>query len=222
MIQIINVKEGHNIDKFNAAAKQAHDHPDTHGLLIKVYANWCGHCQNMAADWNRLIKELKQKYSCKKSGCVLTIANIEAVNLEPTDPVIQNLKYIPKDIHGVPMITYINKGIRSLEYSDERSYPKMLKWIVSHPEFTLVRRHGKKTHRHDENESILHDITKKARTKFKHLHRDTLKRFHKEMRRQHKRSVRSRMPTPVAITASGAKQQQQQQQHKVPAYLLHP
>jgi len=220
MIQIINVKEGHNIDKFNAAAKQAHDHPDTHGLLIKVYANWCGHCQNMAADWNRLIKELKQKYSCKKSGCVLTIANIEAVNLEPTDPVIQNLKYIPKDIHGVPMITYINKGIRSLEYSDERSYPKMLKWIVSHPEFTLVRRHGKKTHRHDENESILHDITKKARTKFKHLHRDTLKRFHKEMRRQHKRSVRSRMPTPVAITASGAKQQQQQ--HKVPAYLLHP
>jgi hypothetical protein len=216
MIQIIDVKEGHNIDKFNEAAKQAHEHPDTHGLLIKVYANWCGHCQNMAADWNRLIKELKQKYSCKKSGCVLTIANIEAVNLEPTDPVIQNLKYIPKDIHGVPMISYINKGIRSLEYSDDRVYPKLLKWVVSHPEFTLVRRHGKKTLRHHENESILHDITKKARTKFKHLHRDTLKRFHKEMRRQHKRSVRSRMPTPVAITASGA------QQHKVPAYLLHP
>jgi len=219
MIQIIDVKDGHNIDKFNEAAKQAHDHPDTHGLLIKVYATWCGHCQNMAVDWNRVIKELKHKYSCKKSGCVLTIANIEAVNLEPSDPVLQNLKYIPKDIHGVPLIVYINKGIRSLEYSDERSYSKMLNWVVSHPEFALVRRHGKKTIRHDDNHTILHDITKKARTKFKHFHRDTLKRFHKEMRRQHKRSVRSRMPTPVARIGSGAQQQQQQQQHKVPAYL---
>lgn len=217
MIQIIDVKDGHNIDKFNAAAKQAHDHPDTHGLLIKVYATWCGHCQNMAADWNRLIKELKQKYSCKKSGCVLTIANIEAVNLEPSDPVLQNLKYIPKDIHGVPLIVYINKGNRSLEYSDERSYLKMLNWVVSHPEFALVRRHSKKTIRHDENHAKLHDITKIARTKFKHFHRDTLKRFHKEMRRQHKRSVRSRMPTPVARIGSGA--QQQQQHHEVPAYL---
>jgi len=193
MIQIIDVKEGHNIDKFNAAAKQAHEHPDTHGLLIKVYADWCGHCRNMTEDWNRLIKELKQKYSCKKSGCVLTIANIQAVNLEPSDPVLQNLKYIPKDIHGVPMITYINKGVRSLEYSDERSYPKMLKWVVSHPEFTLVKRTNTK--------SVLGGITKKAKTKFKEFHRDTLRRFHKEMRRQHKRSVRSRMATPVATAA---------------------
>jgi hypothetical protein len=199
MIQIIDVKDGHNINKFNEAAKQAHEHPDTHGLLIKVYANWCGHCRNMTHDWNRLIKELKHKYSCKKSGCVLTIANIEAVNLEPSDPVLQNLKYIPKDIHGVPMITYINKGVRSLEYSDERSYSKMLNWVVSHPEFGLVKRTNTK--------SVLSGITKKARTKFKDFHRDTLKRFHKEMRRQHKRSVRSRMPTPVATAA------------QVPAYL---
>ena len=200
MIHFIDVKEGHNIDKFNAAAKQAHDHPETHGLLIKVYASWCGHCQNMAAEWDRVIKELKGHYRCKKPGCVLTIANIQAVNMEPTDPVLQNLKYIPKDIHGVPLIAYLNKGVRSLEYSDERVYPNMLKWIVSHPEFALVKRGNSK--------STLHSITKKARTKFREFHRDTLKRFHKKMRRQHKRSVRSRMPTPVAAPAA-----------QVPAYL---
>lgn len=199
MIEVIDVKDGHNIDKFNEAAKQAHDHPDTHGILIKVYADWCGHCRNMTQDWNRLIKELKHKYSCKKSGCVLTIANIQAVNLEPSDPVLQNLKYIPKDIHGVPMITYINKGVRSLEYSDERVYSNILKWVVSHPEFALVK--------HTNSKSALRGITKKARTKFKDFHRDTLKRFHKDMRRQHKKSVRSRMPTPVATAA------------QVPAYL---
>ena len=194
MIQIIDVKEGHNIDKFNAAAKQAHDHPETHGLLVKVYADWCGHCQNMKAEWERVIKELKKHYCCKNPDCVLTIANIQAVNLEPTDPVLQNLKYIPKDIQGVPLIVYINKGVRSLEYSDERVYSEMLKWIVSNPQFTLVRKNTDASSKH----STLRGITKRANIKFKELHRNTLRRFHKEMRRQHKRSVRSRMPTPVA------------------------
>lgn len=205
MIQFIDVKDGHNIDKFNQAAKQAHDHPDTHGLLVKVYATWCIHCTNMTPHWDRLIKELKHKYSCKNPDCVLTIANIQAVNLEPTDPVIQKLKYIPKDIHGVPMIAYINKGVRSLEYSNERVYSNMLNWIVSNPEFPLVKRSSSKS-------STLRGITKKARPKFKEFHRDTLKRFHKEMRRQHKRSVRSRMATPVAAPAAAAAAQ-------VPAYL---
>jgi len=207
MIEIIDVNEDQNIEKFNAAAKQAHDNPETHGLLIKVYADWCGHCRNMTADWKRLIDDLTKNYKCKKDGCVLTIANIQVVNMEPDDPVLTNLKYIPKDIQGVPMISYISKGVRSLEYSNERVYSKMLKWIVSHPDFELVRHHGKKTH----HRGTLRGITKKARTKFKHFHRDTLKRFHKEMRRQHKRSVRSRMATPVAAPAAAAAQ--------VPAYL---
>jgi thiol-disulfide isomerase/thioredoxin len=214
MIQIIDVKENKNIEKFNAAAKQARDHPETHGLLVKVYADWCGHCQNMTADWKRLIDDLTKNYECKKAGCVLTIANIQAVNLEPSDPVIQNIKYIPKDIQGVPTIMYVNKGTRGLEYSNERVYSEMLKWVVSHPEFALVRRQSdnKET---KQRRSTLHSITKKARTKFKHFHRDTLKRFHKEMRRQHKRSVRTRMPTPVA-------RMQQTNDQQAPAYLRQP
>ena len=201
MLQFIEVNdEIDNFEKFNAAAKHAHDHPDTHGLLVKIYADWCGHCQHMKSDWKRLIHELKKNYQCKKPGCVLTIANIRAVNLEPSDPVIQKLKYIPKDIQGVPLIVYINKGMRSLEYSDERIFPKMLKWVVSHPDFALVKRGSSK--------STLRGITKKANIKFKEIHRNTLRRFHKEMRRRRKRSVRSRMATPVTAPAA-----------QVPAYL---
>jgi hypothetical protein len=158
----------------------------------------------MKADWKRLTHELKTKYQCKKPGCVLTIANIRAVNLEPTDPVIQNIKHIPKDIQGVPSIMYISKGTRGLEYSKERVYSEMLNWIVSHPDFALVRKdnhnrprgHGN-NHDHDD-EKTLHTITKKARTKFKHFHRDTLKKFHKEMKRNNQKSVKTRMKTPVA------------------------
>lgn len=206
MLQFIEVNdESNNFEKFNAAAKQAHDHPDTHGMLVKIYADWCGHCQNMKSDWQRLIHELKKNYQCKKPGCVLTIANIRAVNLELSDPVIQKLKYIPKDIQGVPLIMYISKGARSLEYSDERVFPKMLKWVVSHPDFGLVRM----SHAH-KGTRTLRGITKKAHTKFKEFHRDTLKRFHKDMKRQHKKSVKSRMPTPVATRHN----------RQIPAYLL--
>ena len=205
MLQFIEVNdESNNFEKFNAAAKQAHEHPDTHGMLVKIYADWCGHCQNMKSDWQRLIHELKKNYQCKKSGCVLTIANIRAVNLEPSDPVIQKLKYIPKDIQGVPLIMYISKGARSLEYSDERVFSKMLKWVVSHRDFELVRM----SHAH-KGTRTLRGITKKAHTKFKEFHRDTLKRFHKDMKRQHKKSVKSRMATPVATRHN----------RQIPAYL---
>lgn len=216
MIEIIDVKENKNIDKFNAAAKKAHDHPETHGLLVKIYADWCGHCRTMKADWKRLTHELKTHYQCKKPGCVLTIANIRAVNLEANDPVIQRIKYIPKDIQGVPMIAYISKGTRGLEYSNDRVYSEMLKWVVSHPDFGLMRKAG--NHARDEHEREpehgnrpLHGLTKKARTKFKHFHRATLKRFHHEMKRQHNKSVDSRMPTPVAHTRKTGRH--------IPAYL---
>ena len=201
MIQIINVRENKNIERFNAIAKHAHDHPDTHGLLVKIYADWCGHCRVMKHDWNRLMHELKTNYRCKKQGCVLTIANIRAVNLEPNDPVIQNIKYIPKDIKGIPSIMYISKGTRGLEYSKERTYAEMLNWIISHPDFGLVRKEAYE-HGHGHGHSkILRGVTKKARIKFRDFHRDTLKQFHEKMKQQHKKSVKSRTPTPVANAA---------------------
>jgi thiol-disulfide isomerase/thioredoxin len=212
MIEIIDVKENHNIDKFNAAAKRAHDNPDTHGLLVKIYADWCGHCQNMKAEWTRLIDDLSKHYRCKKPGCILTIANIQAVNLEANDPVIQQLKYIPKDIQGVPLIMYVSKGKRGLEYSNDRVYSEMLKWVVGHSEFKLEKR----DRHHNRSDSIHHarpharrsrlrKITKNASIKFKEFHRDTLKRFHKKMQRDGYVSVNTRIPTPHS--------------KRVPAYL---
>jgi hypothetical protein len=138
------------------------------------------------------------------------------VNLEANDPVIQRIKYIPKDIQGVPMIAYISKGTRGLEYSNDRVYSEMLKWVISHPDFGLTRkadaRHAPGHEHEDEDvKRPLHGLTKKARTKFKHFHRATLKRFHHEMKRQHKKSVDSRMPTPVAHTRKTGRH--------IPAYL---
>lgn len=204
MIKTIEVNRKKNINELNAMAREALDHPETHGLLVKIYAKWCGHCQNMAADWNKLIDELKTNYTCKNPDCVLTIANVQIEALDDTDPVIRGIKHIPKDINGVPSIMYVSKGQRGQEYSGERVYDKLLEWVVAHPKFGLVKKHSADAH-DDNKHSTIKRITKHARTKFKLFHRKSLRRFHKSMK--HQRSVKSRHPTPGRHT------------RQIPAYL---
>ena len=196
MIKIIEVNGKKNINELNAAAKETLDHPETHGLLVKIYANWCGHCTKMAADWEKLIHELKTNYTCKTPDCVLTIANVQIEALDDSDPVISGIKHIPKDINGVPCIMYVSKGARGAEYSGERVYNKLLEWIIAHPKFGLVKNEHKHEHKHEHNDNNIRRITKNARTKFKLFHRKSLRRFHDLMKKQHQRSVKSRHPTP--------------------------
>jgi thiol-disulfide isomerase/thioredoxin len=210
MIKTIEVNDKQNINELNACAREALDHPETHGLLVKMYANWCGHCQNMAAAWKKLIHELKTNYTCKNPGCVLTIANVQIEALDDTDPVIRGIKHIPKDINGVPSIMYVSKGKRGQEYSGERVYDKLLEWVVAHPKFGLVKKHSAvaataTATATDDKRSTIKRITKHARTKFKLFHRKSLRRFHKSMK--HQRSVKSRVPTPRRQTT------------QIPAYL---
>jgi thiol-disulfide isomerase/thioredoxin len=201
MIKIIEVNGKKNINELNVAAKEALDHPETHGLLVKMYADWCGHCKNMAADWEKLIDELKTNYTCKNPNCVLTIANVQIESLDDTDPVIRGIKHIPKDITGVPSIMYVLKGARGVEYSGDRVYDKLLEWVIAHPKFGLEKKGTHDAHADDgdatnDKRSSIKRITKHARTKFKLFHRKSLRRFHKSMKQQHQRSVKSRHPTP--------------------------
>jgi thiol-disulfide isomerase/thioredoxin len=215
MINIIEVNSTQNINELNAAAKEALDHPETHGLLVKFYAEWCGHCKNMAADWKKLTDELETNYTCKTPNCVLTIANIEINAMDDTDPVISQIKNIPKDINGVPSIMYVSNGQRGMEYSGDRVYDQLLEWIIKHPTFGLVKKDQNNNNNNNEPaqygldydvpapavhaEPAAHkarNITKRARTKFKLFHRKSLRRFHKLMKQQHKKSVKSRNPTP--------------------------
>ena len=109
------------------------------------------------------------------------------------------------------MIMYISKGVRSLEYSDEREYSQMLNWIIAHPKFGLVRKDAAPEAAPEAAplDGVMRGLTRKARLKFKEFHRGTLKRFHKEMRRQHQKSVKTRMATPAATRHN----------RPIPAYL---
>lgn len=229
MINIIEVNKTKNINELNAAAKEALDNPETNGLLVKFYAEWCGFCTKMAGDWEKLTDELETNYACKTPGCVLTIANIQIDAMDGSDPVISQIKNIPKDLTGVPSIMYVSNGQRGMEYSGDRVYDQMLEWVIEHPTFGLVKKgEGNNNNNNNNNESdyaadvpyadeyhappphevqkphkassSIKRITKRARTKFKLFHRKSLRRFHKLMKKQHKKSVKSRNPTPRRIT----------------------
>jgi len=220
MINIIEVNSTQNINELNAAAKEALDHPETHGLLVKFYADWCGFCTKMAGDWEKLTNEIKTNYTCKTPGCVLTIANIQIDAMDESDPVISQIKNIPKDLTGVPSIMYVSNGQRGMEFSGDRVYDELLEWIIQHPKFGLVKKGQDDNNNNDNNNNIepvqygldydvpahaepaepaahkARNITKRARTKFKLFHRKSLRRFHKLMKKQNKKSVKSRNPTP--------------------------
>jgi len=221
MINIIEVNKTKNINELNAAAKEALDHPETNGLLVKFYAEWCGFCTKMADDWKKLTDELETNYTCKTPGCVLTIANIQIDAMDGSDPVISQIKNIPKDLTGVPSIMYVSNGQRGMEYSGDRVYAQLLEWVIQHPTFGLVKNGQDNNNNNNNNEPVKYDldydvpaplafpapakhkasnITKRARTKFKLFHRKSLRRFHKLMKKQHKKSVKSRNPTPRRMT----------------------
>ena len=139
MIKIVEVKSVNDVKNFNEIANNAGQNGQTHGLLVKMYADWCGHCQSMKDDWDALTRELKTHYECKNSKCNLTIANIRVQSMDNNDKIMANLKHIPKDIQGVPSIMFVSNGKRVQEYTGERVFADMIKWIINNNNFPLKK-----------------------------------------------------------------------------------
>lgn len=200
------------IKAINDAAEQALKHPKKYGLLVKIYADWCGHCKNMAEDWTALTKLLTREYECKNSNCTLTVANIQVNSPDKNDEIMSRLKHIPKDIEGVPSIMYVSSGKRDAEFKGNRNFEEMKNWILNHPIFELKKRQTL-PHQVDavndaktNNTKTIRRIIKNAKPQFKEFHRRTLRRFHRKMR-NHNKSVNARIQTPARPP-------------HVPAYLL--
>jgi thioredoxin-like negative regulator of GroEL len=186
------------IKAINDAAEQALKHPKKYGLLVKIYADWCGHCKNMAEDWAALTKLLTTEYECKNSNCTLTVANIQVNSPDENDEIMSRLKHIPKDIEGVPSIMYVSSGKRDAEFKGNRNFEDMKNWILNHPIFELKKRQTL-PHQVDaktNNTKTIRRIIKNAKPQFKEFHRRTLRRFHRKMR-NHNKSVNDRIQTPA-------------------------
>jgi len=219
MIKIVEVKSVNDVKRFNEIAKKVLNNPQTQGLLVKFYADWCGHCQSMTVDWDKITRELKSKYECQNTNCTLTIANIRVQSMDDNDKIIKNVKHIPKDIQGVPSILFVSNGKITQEYSGERVFEQMLSWIINNNNFPLKMKTTLTPNSHTISESVstaktntlpsktksksiksstLKRLIKQAKPKFKEFHSKTLRDFHRNLRETRKvRSVKNRTQTPL-------------------------
>ena len=86
--------------------------------MVLYYAEWCGHCNAMKPEWEKVVEKLKD------SGKI----NIADVKSDVIDALTSKPKPI---IEGFPTIKMYNKGREVAKFEDERSAEKLEKFAMS-------------------------------------------------------------------------------------------
>jgi len=83
---------------------------DNENAFVEFYAPWCGHCQHLAPEWEKLATSLKGKVSVAKVDCTTetSVCNGEGVQ-------------------GYPTIKFFKKG-RAVDYQGGRTAEAMTNW----------------------------------------------------------------------------------------------
>jgi len=86
-------------------------------IFIEFYANWCGHCKTLAAEWEELVKTTKTDETIKN----LVIASVES-DVKEIDSALH------VSVNGYPTIgAIVNK--KFIPYNGERAHKAMLEFI---------------------------------------------------------------------------------------------
>jgi len=97
-------------------------------VVGKIYANWCGHCQNMADDWKALKNDLA------KRGDAFEFSEIEQASESRLIPAL-NEKYLKKSPvkvalqGGYPTLFKIKGGNLSY-FEGNRTFQEMRDWYL--------------------------------------------------------------------------------------------
>ena len=88
-------------------------------IVILVYAPWCGHCNEMKNDWQKVTDHLDKRDDL--DGFISRIQIEEVPKLE--EPGLE-------DIVGVPTIVYMNKGNKESTFEGKRDAKHIEDWIL--------------------------------------------------------------------------------------------
>ena len=99
-----------NLNKFNEAVQKGE-------AVVKFYADWCGHCQDLNPKWNVMTSHLK---NAPGSGLIASVPEdmISRVNCD-------------SDILGYPTIRYMVGGKKRKDYNGKREVEDLEKFVKS-------------------------------------------------------------------------------------------
>ena len=92
--------------------------------FVWYYADWCGHCQTMKPEWNKVVKKMKTNNN-------VNIAEVESKHID-------NLVNKPT-IQGFPTIKMYNSGKEIANFEDERVADKMEKFAMSNSKKYVIK-----------------------------------------------------------------------------------
>lgn len=149
----------HKKTKHNKTAKVSHEKKP---IVLLLHASWCGHCQRLMPEWEKMENEI---HSSPLNGKV-EIVKIESENMDAELPkykaMTQN-KNIPME--GYPTIAMIRGG-NVITYGGERSAENIKNWIQSGGQAQMGgKAQGQMGGKAKANKTIRRKKTKRSRCK---------------------------------------------------------
>ena len=95
-------------------------------IVCLVHANWCGHCQHLMPEWNKMEQNIK---SDPKINSKCEIVKIESENIQNELPKYERLINDKIQVEGYPSI-FLIKNNKIEKYNGERTATAIGGWVT--------------------------------------------------------------------------------------------